>query len=424
LTKQPGARPRGPRTLGALVLLAVMAAVACAGCGSSGSSSSAGSASAAAREAREQNEQSESAAHGETSSTPTVSTTTASVSTGSPELILCREEQLDSPALLALSGGSEGVSVTTLVSFSGADQTTDCSISPDLTKLAEQGGESEEFTVAGYLPASSGSFVNLSGNKGNSYSGSSVDDERPMFNPVSGELWWTSEGHIWSAPVSGGTPQDHGAGRLEAFSTSGEPLPDRVAPSPDGSMGAIANDTEDVGDGEALGLAIGKASALTASCLNRAGAGAAVAIIASHCPGVGSLSFPEGNRLFIGFVSDSAFICEDISSEGPRFDLIMFKIMGSRVKIVSDAPLTPPTTREVGWAAVSPDGKRLWYTATGGASTQESPEQSTQSPLYVVSASSPTSNPSPVSVSPAGSVVSADKAIGWRWNGQWLDGAP
>jgi len=192
------------------------------------------------------------------------------------------------------------------------------------------------------------------------------------------------------------------------------------------SVGAIIDPTEPTGGYYAVGLGIGRSNALTPACLNRAGAidseTGGIEALASECPGVAVISFPESTRAFTGFVSDSTFIAEVDESSGQHFALNTFRLAGKKLQIVNSVPLTPPTTMKIAWAAVSPDGKTLWYLATTGGESQPEAEEETH--LYIVSTTSPTHEPSPVQVTPSNSAAAADKIIGWRWNGHWLDGAP
>jgi hypothetical protein len=371
-------------------------------------------------------------AHGATTtdaapSTPVnaMPTTPVSVSSNSPELILCREEQPDSPQLVALAGSSQGVSVTQLVSFSGADQTTTCSVSPDLTKLAELSTTSEGSKVAGYLSAGGGGFVNVSGHETNGYSGVAHIDEEPLFDPVSGELWWISAGDIWSSALNGAKPQNHGAGQVAAFTATGEPRAYRWSQSPDGSVEAFGKELEEIHYSQGLGVAIARSSDVTASCEDRVAKdpspeGAGASDFLNACPGVARVAFETTCDSFVGLISDSEFICGLTEANGQRFYRVAFTIDGDQVKIVSHVQLTPATTMKIGWVAVSPDGKELWYLATSGATTPESTEQTK---LYIVPTGGPTSEPSPVMVTPETSLAAASLK-GWRWKGRWLDGAP
>ncbi len=308
------------------------------------------------------------------------------------------------------------MTVTPLSTFSNVSEKT-CAVSPDLTKLAEISETSDGSKVVGYLPTG-GNFVNLSGHDSNSYSDTPITDENPMFNPTTGELWWTREKYMWSSDVSGGTPEDHGAGLLGAFTTAGEPLPYSVSTSPDGSIGAIEKPLEDL---NGLGLAIGKSNALTASCQNRAGKGGneipAVITFVSQCPGVASIVLPEATcRFFTGFVSDSAFVCRtsDNGGERERFDRLAFKIEGHKVKIVSDITLTPPTQMKLEASVISPDGKTLWYFGIRNTSTSAPSEQAS---LYVIPTNTPTSEPAPVSLTPETALTATPQLAGWRWHG-------
>jgi hypothetical protein len=226
--------------------------------------------------------------------------------------------------------------------------------------------------------------------------------------------------------VVGAGQRRYATGAREGAARRVHSLPDQEPMSPDGSIGAIIDPTEPTGGYYAVGLGIGRSNALTPTCLNHAGAidseTGGIEPLASECPGVAVISFPEPIRAFIGFVSDSTFITEVDETSGQHFALDTFKLAGSKLHIVNSVPLTPPTTMKIAWAAVSPDGKTLWYLATTGGESQPEVEEETH--LYVVSTTTPTHEPSPVQVTPLNSAVAADKIVGWRWNGHWLDGAP
>jgi hypothetical protein len=294
-----------------------------------------------------------------------------------------------------------------------------------LTKLANLSTTSEGSTVAGYLPAGGGGFVNVSGHETNGYGGTTHTDEAAQFNPVTGELWWTSGRHVWSSALNGSQPQDHGAGQFGAFTATGEPRTYQWSLSPDGSVKAFAKNLEEIHYSQGLGLAIGRSGDVTAACEGHAARepspeGIGARDFVSACPGVARIAFETTCDSFVGLISNSEFICGLTKDSGQRFYRVGFAISGAQVKIVSRVPLTPVTTMTIGWTAVSPDGKTLWYMATSGGST---PESTQQTRLYIVPTSTPTPEPSPVSVTPATSIEGAF-LTGWRWHGHWLDGAP
>jgi hypothetical protein len=407
-----------------LVALAVIALSTFTGCGSSSpSSSTASSAQPVANTSTSQ-----------TSSSPgsqTTPATAAGASNSSPELILCQHEG-SSTQVMALSGGAEGVSITSLASFS-ADE-AGCSVSPDLTKLAELSTTSEGSKVAGYVPASGGSFVDAAGHETNGYSGASITDEGPLFDPVTGDLWWNSEGHVWSSSLNGTQPQEHGTGRVQGFSPSGEPSADPWTVSPDGSLEAYVNHEEPGGYTFQVGLAIGPTSAITSACENRGSPGnesAAASNLVSDCRGVASTSF-EGDgchiaettcESFVGLISDSQFILESTpTSQQQRFYRITFRLAGGKIDIVSRVAITPPTTKAIEWAGVSPDGKTLWYLTKAGGSEPEATEQGAPE-LYIVPTDTTTEHPTSVSVTPATSLANMS-LVGWRWHEHWYGGAP
>jgi len=366
---------------------------------------------------------SDSAPASNTSSVVSAAATAPPPASASPELLLCQEAPGSRTRQLeALSGGPEGVTVTSLASFSGVSEKT-CSVSPDLTKLAEISETSEGSKVAGYLPAGGSSFVNLSGHASNGYSGTTHTDEQPLFDPVTGDLWWTSERHVRSSALNGGKPQDHGSGQVGAFTAAGEPRVYKWSRSPDGSVEVFAKNLEEIHYSQGLGLAIGRSRDVSASCEDRAGknpspGGVGAADFIRACPGVARVAFETTCDSFVGLISDSAFICGLTKDGGQRFYRVTFAINGNQVKIVSHVPLTPATMMEIGWTVVSPDGRTLWYLATSGGSTPESTEQTK---LYIVSTATPTPEPSPVSLTPETSLATITMT-GWRWHGRFLPG--
>ena len=373
-----------------------------------------------------------------TPTTPTtpVSTTPASTSTGPPEAIFHQSES-DSDQLAALSGGPGGLSVTPLASFSeeSSDESPGLNIytfSPDLSKQAAIATTSDGSKVAGYIPAGGGSFVNLSGHDSNGYSDAPVTDEAPQFNPASGELWWTSGKHVWSAAVSGGSPQDHGVGSFVAFNASGEPVASSLAASPDGTLTAIEDNPMAIEDNGAQNstFVIGKSSVLTPSCQQPASTGKptefpALALnaeaIVRKCPGSASVTFAENTKpscqYLTGFVSDSAFVCQTYEANNRSFDLLTFKIEGNKVRILHEVSLAPPTQMDLKDSAVAPDGKTLWYVGVRNASATDPTEQTN---LYVIPTNTVTPEPSPVSLTPQTAITSEDQLIGWRWHGHLL----
>jgi hypothetical protein len=372
------------------------------------------------------------------STTPTTSasTTSASTSTGPPEAIFYQNES-DSGQLAAMSGAPGGLSVTPLASFSeeSSDESPGLDIytfSPDLSKQAAIATTSDGSKVAGYIPAGGGSFVNLSGHDSNGYSDAPVTDEAPQFNPASGELWWTSGKHVWSAAVSGGSPQDHGVGSFVAFNASGEPVASSLATSPDGTLTAIEDNPMAIEDNGAQNstFVIGKSSVLTPSCQQPASTGKptefpALALnaeaIVRKCPGSASVTFAENTKpscqSFIGFVSDSAFVCQTYEANSRSFDLLTFKIEGNKVKVLHEASLAPPTQMDLHESAVAPDGKTLWYVGVRNASATNPTEQTN---LYVIPTNTLTPEPSPVSLTPQTAITGYDHLIGWRWHGHLL----
>jgi hypothetical protein len=398
-------------SLAALLLLLANASVFAVGCGGASKPVAATNASAPVSD---------------TSSAVSTATTTPPPASTAPELIFCQEEPGSLVIqLAALSGGPEGVTVTPLSTFSNVLEKT-CNVSPDLTKLAQLSETSDGSKLAGYLPAGGG-FVNLSGHDSNSYSDTPVTDESLLFNPATGELWWTTAGQIWSSAVNGGTPEYHGTGLVGAFSAASEPLPYPVSTSPDKSIGVIEKQLEELSgqSGSGLGLAIGKPGALDAACQDRTVHGneiPAVSTLVSQCPGVANVVLPETTcKFFIGFVSASAFVCQTDKDGNESFDRLTFTIEGRRVKIVSDVPLTPPTQMYLDVAheaaQVAPDGQTLWYTATRRATPTESSEQTS---LYVIPTGTPTAEPAPVSLTPETAVTASTEMAGWRWHGKFL----
>lgn len=347
-------------------------------------------------------------------------TTPSTPASSSPELIVCEEEPGSRVVeLSALSGGAEGVSARSVASFSDVSEKT-CALSPDLSKLAELSETSDSSKVAGYLPAGGGSFVNLSGHNSNSYSNTAVIDVGPLFSPTSGDLWWMAqEGSgfsLWSAPAAGGAPENHGAaqlgGNLVDFTPTGEPIAVSLARSPDGTLAAFT--TKEVLHEEGIELTIGRASALTADCVH-----------SNHGCGLAQVPFLEGAQssvacqTFIGFVSNSAVVCQNNENGLQRFDRLDFRLAGRAVKVTDDTPLTPSTQMLIGGVVVSPDGKTLWYTASREASETQ---PSAETHLYIVPTEEPTSEPSPVSVTPEVSLATIIMA-GWRWHGHFQSGA-
>jgi hypothetical protein len=351
---------------------------------------------------------------------PSTTASTAASVAASPELIVCQEEP-GSPvvALDALSGGPEKVAVTPVTSFSGVSEKS-CGVSPDLSKLADLSETSDGSKVAGYLPAGGGSFVNLSGHNSSSYSDTPVNDRDPLFNPVSGELWWEVEeagerASLWVATASGGPPRyegvNHLGGNLAGFTSGNEPIAVRLTTSPDSTRAAFT--TKEVLHEQGIALMIGASQTLTADCIRRS----------SGC-GLARIAFLEGHQSsaachsFLGFASDSAVVCQNEDNGSQRFDRLGFRITGSKVKITSVTSLTPPTDMLVSTAQVAPDGKTLWYVAGREAGAEGTPETN----LYVVPTGSPTTEPMPVTLTPPGSLAPTALVAGWRWEGRFVPG--
>ncbi len=404
--------------LGRLAPLASLAALALAGCGST---SSAPPSEPAA----------ETTPATPVSTTPATSAPSSASASDSPEALLYESEAGSAThQLVALGGGPEGLTATPVASFAdeASDESPDLSIytfSPDLSKQAVISTTSDGSKVAGYVPANGGSFVNLSGHESGSYSDTPVIDEDPLFNPASGELWWTSAHHLWSSAVSEGTPHDHGVGSLGAFNAAGAPVPASLALSPDGRLTAIENTAT-----ESRSFVIGRSRVLTASCLRptaTAEHGELPALtldaeeIVRQCPGSASVTFGETAKpacqSFAGFVSNSAFVCQTYEANSRGFELLTFKIIGSTVKIVHSMSLAPPTQMTLHESQVAPDGKSLWYVGVRNEPSADPPEQTS---LYVIPTNSATSEPTLVSLTPATAISQDDQIIGWRWHGHLL----
>lgn len=365
-----------------------------------------------------------------TRSTATAPASDVNASTASPQLLYCLDVGSGSE-LVALSQELERIAVVPVASFADAcnQDSTIYSYSTDLSKQAtangstDTGGGDIQTTEAGYLPTNDAAFVNLSGQASNSsYTENVVANTNPYFDPKTGELWWIRESHLWSVPVSGGSPRQHGLapdygnGISEAFLPNGDPIPRALASAPDGKLLAAYPK-------EGAKLAVGMPSAFTASCLNKAfdaGDGGGYDFTRSPCPGLLAVSYKATpNRSpcekFVGFVSDSRFVCAASTESGTRFDLIGLTISGSSATAKYLTTLTPPTQMTLHGSQVSPDGKTLWYWATRNAM-----ESGSQTNLYVVPTTAVTTNPKPASLTRSELLTANGDVIGWRWNGHLL----
>lgn len=272
--------------------------------------------------------------------------------------------------------------------------------SPNLTEVAGTSSESDGSNVAGYFVGPGGAFVNLSGHSSKVFTDMVVDDQTPIFDPVTGDLWWSRGNEMWSAPLHGGSARPEGPGMVAGFTPQGAPLRVPLVSSPDGSISATyADNTWGTLVPTPVDITLGPTTASTTKCTEST-------LGASACPNVATLE-PANCFDFDGFVSDKSFVCFD----GEHYDLETFTLDGTTATVTGSLQLTPNTSLSIEGGLVDPSGKRLWFTDRGGA-------------LYVIPTTSPTAEPTPTSVSVGqqtmgGSAFAAGGfVVGWCWNGK------
>ena len=352
----------------------------------------------------------------------TTSTTTFLQASSSPEMVFCDIQ--GTYAVPLRSSSTVGLPLIPSLKCAPTAEVSLNDYSPDLSMTTDSSTESDGSQVVGYQKVDGtelGPFVDLSGHE-TGYSGSTVDDGDELFNPITGDLWWTRAagpiyGDMYFSPGAGHLPVDRGKGITGSFMPNGEPSP--VGPadtSPSGGMLAIriidSYDDEDI--------VLGTPHDLTGSCLEKAWNQAATAsnvedsqedrgdamlgLIPTTCAGVTVLGLPSPGAVaegiasvvdscatFLGLISDSRMVCETSDANGSYFDAVPFTLSGGKFFAHDPIRLTPSTEQTVAIAGMSPDGRTLLYSAEQ--------QQSSVSTLYEVPTSAYSATPASYSPS-------------------------
>ncbi|HVV77346.1 MAG TPA: hypothetical protein VHC43_15050 [Mycobacteriales bacterium] len=350
----------------------------------------------------------------------TPSTTSASAADG---LVVCID-QASQPGdeartgdLELLAGGPDDLTESELsVVANGCPGFDDVyNFSPDLTDEASTQSTSDGSTVAGYLSTADGSFTDLSGHSDGGFTDQPVSDSGPIFNPETGDLWWNRGQHMWSATLPDGTAEDMGSGYVGGFTPAGDPLATAILTSPDGKVAATYSEPVDtVESGDSAQVLVGATSAFTSACTDRAYSVVkdyeqgltednVFGQLAASCSGLASLTV-KNCFTFNGFVNDSSFVCFD----GVHYQLDSFSVHGRHATVTGAIQLTPNTNLTINGGVVDPSGSDLWFADSSGS-------------VYVVSATTPTSDPTPTSVSVGensaggtGQFWTDGLVVGWR----------
>jgi hypothetical protein len=284
------------------------------------------------------------------------------------------------------------------------------SLSPSLQDWAGTEGTGTG-THACYTPVNSSNCIDDSGVSSSNFSQQSVQDSGALFNPVTGDLWWTRNGDLMSNQVPGGAEVNNGPGTLISFTPQGEPVPFQYYDSPSGNVRLIEND----GNGYYGDLEYGPSSSLTSTCLqsqqgmffqngNRAICGGTPAnALADACDSNSN----NGNTA--GLSNDTTVICYNNSG----LDAVPLDLGGASSSPYGTS-LIPTTTQSIVSALVSPNGGTAYFLASSG---------STGLTLYSAPSDGTGATTAPTQITTLGSndtsgSNSGPYLLGWYTNGQ------
>ncbi len=349
-------------------------------------------------------------------------TPVSTASSGALELLACEESQSSSSStVVALRYENGAIASSPAATFAKAEK-DGCPVSSDLADMAATEHNAAGNVVAGYVPNGGGAFVNVAGAEKRGFSDEAVVDQQPRFNWTTGDLWWMTNNEMWSASITAKQPQvrDKSANTLNGFSPTGEPEELVWQQSLEGKVVFMQPSGEEynlTGNGIVVGTLV-TGPGLDAACEKGYGGSIEPFAEVSGCKGVSSFDLSQDCRVIVGFVSTSAYVCQESNGSGTRFSLA--KVVAKGKTPPKATALTPETQQTVKWAEVTPDGKSLWFSTseTTGESGGTGSETGTAgggteaTHIYVVPTSSYSANPVPATGnSELGSEASL---IAWR----------
>jgi hypothetical protein len=353
---------------------------------------------------------------------PQKPTPASTASSGALELLACEESQSSSSStIVALRYENGTIASSPAANFAKAEK-DGCPVSANLAYMAATEHNAAGNVVAGYVPNGGGAFVNVAGAEKRGFSDEAVVDQQPRFNWTTGDLWWVTNNEMWSASITAKQPQmrDKSANTLNGFSPTGEPEEQVWQQSLGGKVVFMQPNGEEynlTGNGIVVGTLV-TGPGLDAACEKGDGGSIEPFAEASGCKGVGSFDVSQDCRVIVGFVSTSAYVCQESNGAGTRFSLA--KVVGNGKKPSKATPLTPETQQTMKWAEVTPDGKSLWFSTseTSGESGPTGGETGTAggaaetTHIYVVPTSSYSASPTPATGN--SELASEASLIAWR----------
>ena len=211
---------------------------------------------------------------------------------------------------------------------------------------------------AGYVPPNQSDavgFVDASG-----VISASSNASTPIFNPVSGQLWWAQDGALYSSTVPPTTPVNHGPGLLFSFTVGGQAMPTSTFTSPDGSLVAVAT---------LHGFTYGASDAMTSTCvqsyLSAAGTATSTLPSGAFCGGT-DVTTGAGTGAcdqMIGWITDSSVAClAGNAASGYPNEIAVYSLTAAT--LTQATVIATPSDTSIYHAQASPDGKYVLYTAT------------------------------------------------------------
>ncbi len=288
------------------------------------------------------------------------------------------------------------------------------SLSPNLQDWAGKEGVGSKDVHACYTPTNSSNCVDDSGVSSTDFGQQSVEDSGALFNPATGDLWWTRNGDLMSNTVPSGTVVNNGPGALLSFTPQGAPMPFIYFDSPSGNVRLFENS----GNGYSGYLEYGATSSLTSACLetqqqtfqNNAGAicgGTSANALANECDS------NSGSTFTAGLSSDTTAVCFGNS----KLDTVPLDLSSSSPS-PNWTPLIPTTTQTIVSALVSPDGSTVYFLAastTTGLTLYSTPSNgsgSTTTPTQITTLDSSNNSGS----------NSGPYLLGWYSSGKIVEG--
>ncbi len=332
-------------------------------------------------------------------------TPVTTASSGALELLACEESQTGSSSkVVGLRYENGAITSSPLANFAKAEKER-CPVSANLAYMAATERNAAGNLVAGYVPNGGGAFVNVAGSEKRGFSDEPVVDQDPRFNWATGDLWWTTNNEMWSASITVKQPRmrDNSANVLNGFSPAGEPEEQPWQQSLAGKVVFMQPNAEAYGltSNEIVVGTLVTGPGLDPECEKNDRGSIEPFAEASGCKGLSSFDVNQNCQVIVGFVSTSAYVCQELNGTDTRFSLA--KLVGQGKTPSKATPLTPKTQQTLKWAEVTPDGKSLWFSTSeqNGASGATAGETGTAggeteaTHIYVVPTLSYTANPTP-----------------------------